>query len=87
MYRPLFENVKPAFESGNLGFQFSSRDLGAQTSLFVGFNLEQVQSKQAEALSRLELLKQKGFTQRLRIWSQVVLKLMGETLRPQEIYR
>ncbi len=82
--RSLLENVKPAFESGNLGFAIRSLDLGTQTSLFVGFKLEQVWSKYAEALGWLDLLKQKIFTQRLRIWMQVVLKLMGEPLLAQE---
>ena len=83
---PLDENAQPSFENGNLIFSIDSQDLGAQNSLFVGLKLEQVRSKQAEALRQLSFLKHVKSTQRLRIWSQLVLKLTGEHPDPFEIH-
>jgi predicted ATPase len=82
---PLYESFQPAVESGNLKYSISLQDLAAEVSLFVGNKLEQVRSEQAEALRRLEFLNNVAYTQRLRMWSQVVLNLMGETLHPHEI--
>ena len=42
-------------------------------------------SRQAEALRRLEFLQNVSYTQRLRMWSQVVENLTGESPRPREI--
>ena len=61
------------------------QDLACQNSLFAGLPLEQVSLKQAEALHLLEDLRQTPYTQRLRIWSQVVLNLKGDELHTQEI--
>ncbi len=80
--RPLYESFQPAVMHGNLWYSISMQDLAAEISVFVGINLEQVRSDQTEALRRTEILKNAGYTQRLRIWSQVVLNLLGENASP-----
>ena len=81
----LENNIQPAFEAGNLRHAINFQDLACQNSLFAGLPLEQVSLKQAKALHRLEGLSQTPYTQRLRIWSQVVLNLIGDGLHTQEI--
>jgi PAS domain S-box-containing protein len=82
---PLYESFQPAIDSGNLKYSISLQDLAAEVSLFVGTKLEQVRSLQSEALRRLGFLKNVEYTQRLRMWSQVAVNLMGESDPPQEI--
>ncbi|RPI30261.1 MAG: PAS domain S-box protein, partial [Chloroflexota bacterium] len=82
---PLYDSFQPAVEAGSLWYSISMQDLAAEVSLFVGNKLEEVRCEQAEAISRVEFFKQIGYTQRLRMWSQVVLNLMGESLHPQEL--
>ncbi len=82
---PLNKSFQPAVMSGNLWYSISMQDLAAEVSLFVGDKLEDVQLRQAEALHRVEFLQNVSYTQRLRIWSQVVENLIGASLRPQEI--
>ena len=84
--RPLYESFQPAVKSGSIWYSISMQDLAAEISMFVGMRLEQVRSEQAEALSRVEFLDNVTYTQRLRMWSQVVINLMSETLHPQEVY-
>jgi hypothetical protein len=82
--RPLYESFQPQLSPGTCGIPSACR-IWRWLSLFVGNKLEQVRSEQAEALRRVEFFKNVGYTQRLRMWSQVVVNLMGETPNPQVI--
>ena len=82
---PLYKSFQPAVKSGNLWYSISMQDLAAEVSLFVGDELEDVQLRQVEALHRVEFLQNVSYTQRLRMWSQVVENLIGASIRPQEI--
>ena len=82
---PLYENTLPACQSGNIRFALNLLDMEAQNSLFVGLPLEQVQSKQAEAVRKFKPFEPMVYTQRLRIWAQVAINLMGDAVEPNEL--
>ena len=82
---PLYKSIQPAYDAGIVWYAINMQDISAELCLFTGMKLEQVRSKQAEALQRLEYLKNISFTQRMRIWAQVVLNLKGESAHPRRI--
>jgi PAS domain S-box-containing protein len=81
---PLEDNAQPAFEAGNLRFSISSLDVGVKNSLFVGYKLDQVNSKYKDAFHRLMSISQPLYNYRMLVWSDVVLRLMGRSPQGQE---
>ncbi len=76
---PLEENAQPAFETGNLRFSISSLDIGIKNSVLVGYKLDQVRLKYMDAFQRLQTAIQPVYQYRMFVWSEVVLKFLGET--------
>ncbi|HTP01053.1 MAG TPA: GAF domain-containing protein [Anaerolineales bacterium] len=83
---PLLQrNAQLAFDSGSLQYSMNSKDLELQNSFLTGIRLEELRQKQAAALQQLGAPELSSFTQRMRLWAQVVLKLAGDHPRPEEI--